>query len=378
MSPPGTLRDKLRARLVSAASRIGLFRLFAFLNRQEVRARLAGAASRIGLFRLFAFFNRRKVAILFYHGVSAREVFPGIENYQGKHVRDSRFRDQLRWLAGRYRVLPLSEVVRALRSQTPLPPYTVAITFDDGYQNNVTAALPRLQEAGLPATFFLSSAFIGTDASLWVDQIEQVLNSHPGPSILLRLGPGRTELPLVTDQDRREADRIIRRHCKQLPDPEKAAWLASFFAENGTEPPRAAGDYRFMSWSQARELREAGMAIGSHTMTHAIITRLPEEERRREIEGARAACEKAVGAPCDAFAYPNGRAGDFSAETGDLLRRLGFSCGLTTVHGLNPPEADPFTLRRIGVGDRTPLPELEAHLSGFTDGLLALRRRLPL
>ncbi len=353
MSRPGTFRDRLRARLLRAASRMGLFRFFAFLN-------------------------RRKVAILFYHGVSAREAFPGIENYQGKHVRAPRFRDQLRWLAGRYRVLPLAEVVRALREQTPLPPYTAAITFDDGYENNVTVALPHLREAGLPATFFLTTAFIGTDASLWVDQVEQALNSHPGRSVILRMGPERTERPLVTDQDRREADRLIRRHCKQLSEPEKAAWLASFLAENGIEPPRAAGDYRFMSWSQARELREAGMAIGSHTMTHAILTQLVEEERRGEIEGARAACEEALGVPCDAFAYPNGQPDDFSAETGELLRRLGFSCGLTTIHGLNPSGADPFTLRRIGVGDRTSLPELEAHLSGFTDLLLALRRRLPL
>lgn len=72
----------------------------------KLRTWILGVASRIGSFRISAFLNRRKVAIVFYHGVSARKTFPGIENYQGKHVRLSRFKEQLRFLAKRYRVLP--------------------------------------------------------------------------------------------------------------------------------------------------------------------------------------------------------------------------------------------------------------------------------
>lgn len=337
----------------------------------KLRTWILGVASRIGSFRISAFLNRRKVAIVFYHGVSARETFPGIENYQGKHVRLSRFKEQLRFLAKRYRVLPLSDVLHAFCNGRPLPPYTVVITFDDGYENNATVALPCLREAGMPATFFLSTSFIGTDRCLWVDQVEQAVNSDEREHVYVHFGLEREILPLTTEEERREADRLIRWFCKQLPDLERESWLSSFFAENGIDPPKASGDYRSMSWTQARELLAGRMAAGSNTLGHPIVTRLTPTDLERQMTGARRACEEALEVPCNIFAYPNGQPGDFTAESRDLLRRLGFSCGLTTVHGLKPPRADPYTLKRIGVSDRTSVFELEAHISGLT--ALALR-----
>jgi peptidoglycan/xylan/chitin deacetylase (PgdA/CDA1 family) len=344
--------------------------------RSRFRRWILVAASRLGYFRLFAFFNRRKIAIVCYNGVSSREAFPGIDNYQGKHVRASQFRRHLALLARRYHVLPLPDVLHAMRNGVPLPPYTAVITFDDGYENNVTVALPCLLEAGLTASFFLTTSLIGTDECLWVDQIEQALNDEQRTRMFARFGNKRETIPLETEADRREADRLVRWFCKQLTDAEKSEWLRSFFAENGIDPPKAQADHRFMSWAQARELHDSGMTVGSHTLTHAIVTRLTPSEMEREIAGARVACEERLGVRCDTFAYPNGRPGDFSKASNDVLRRLGFACGLTTIHGLNKRDANAYTLKRIGVGDRTSVEEMEAHLSGLTSLALRLRRIL--
>ncbi len=344
--------------------------------RSRIRRWILTAASRLGYFRILAFVNRHKFGILYYHGVSARESFPGIENYQGKHVRASLFRQHLDFLARRYNVLPLPDVLHAMKNGVHLSPYTVVITFDDGYENNVTVTVPCLREANLTAAFFLSTSLIGTDECLWVDQLEQVLNDVQRTQVLVRFRLERETIPLATDGDRREAHRLIRWCCKQLTDVEKAEWLEKFFAENGIDPPKARGDHRFMSWDQARELRAAGMTVGSHTLTHAIVTRLTPSEMEREIGEARAACEAHLRARCDTFAYPNGRPGDFSKASNEILRRLGITCGLTTIHGLNDPGADPYTLKRIGVSDQTSVEELEAHLSGFTSLALRLRRAL--
>jgi peptidoglycan/xylan/chitin deacetylase (PgdA/CDA1 family) len=335
-----------------------------------------GALSVMGFYRLFARLNRRKVAILFYHGVSARKSFDGISNYQGKHIRLSRFRAHLRFLARRYRVMPLPEVIDALRTGKPLPHYTAVITFDDGYENNATVALPALKSEGLTAAFFLTSSLIASDRCLWVDEIEQVLAATDRAEVVVRTEKGEERLPLSTEDARRAADRRMREIGKRLPDAEKRRWLAEFYERNRIDPPKASGDYRFMGWSQVRDLRAAGMTIGSHTVTHAIVTRLEPEEMEREVGEARKACETALGEKCETFAYPNGRAGDFDGKTTALLRELGFSCGLTTVHGLVAPGDDLYTLNRMGVGDATTLFDLEAQLSGFTSFALRLRRRL--
>lgn len=343
---------------------------------RRLRQWILTAASALGYFRLFAFLNRRKIAILLYHGVSGRDAFPGIENYQGKHVRASLFRRHLAFLSRRYKVLPLPDVLHALRTGMPLPPYTVVITFDAGYENNVTEALPALRKEGIPAAFFLTTGYIGTDRSLWVDQLEQTLNDTDNTQVFVRFALKRETIRLGTDEERREADRLIRWFCKQLTDEEKKTWLKAFFAENGIEPPKARGDYRFMTWGQARELHAAGMTVGSHTLTHAIVTRLTAAEMEREIANARAACEDHLGVPCEAFAYPNGRPGDFNKDSNALLRRLGFSCGLTTLHGLNRADANLYALRRVGVSDQTSVRELEAHLSGLTTLAQRLRKTL--
>lgn len=340
-----------------------------------MRTWLFHLASTLGLLRLFAFFNRRKVTILVYHGVSAREDFPGIENCDGNHVRLSRFQEHLRLISARYHVLPLSDLLHALNNNQPLPPSSVVLTFENGYANNATVALPCLRDAGMTATFLLSTSYIDTERGPWHDQIEQVLCASRNEHVLARLDSDQSPLPLATTQDRRHALRVIRDFCSRLPDGEKGRWLVSFFETNGMERPGAAGDYRFMTWDQAREIYAAGMSIGSQTVSHTVVTRLTGREMLRELNEARLACEEALGVACDAFAYPNGGPGEFNEVSGALLRRLEFSCGLTNVHGLNVPGADPFTLKRIHVRDGTSVAELEAHLSGFTGFLRGRLRR---
>jgi len=342
----------------------------------RLRRFVLAAAARLGWFRLFAFFNRKKIAILRYHGVSARQAFSLLDNHYGKHVRLPLFRKHLDFLSRRYQVLPLPDVVHALRTGVPLPAYTAVITFDGGYENNATVALPCLLDAGMSAAFFLSTAYVGTSECPWEDQLAQIIDDEGLNRLSLRFGLRRETIALGTEADRREANRLVRWFCRQLPDAEKKTWLLDVFAENGILPPKAEGEHRFMTWDQVGELHAGGMSIGPHTMTRPIVTRLTPTEMREEIAGARAACEEHLGVPCPFFAYPYGRPGDFDQESNALLRRLGFSCALTTIHGLNPPDADLYTLKRIEVGEETSLDELEAHLSGLTSLARRLRRNL--
>jgi peptidoglycan/xylan/chitin deacetylase (PgdA/CDA1 family) len=80
----------------------------------------------------------------------------------GLTISCARFRDLCRMLAERFHVVPLAEIFRLARSGAVLPRRTVAITFDDCYYDNLAAARV-LAEFGLPATFFLPTAYVGTD-----------------------------------------------------------------------------------------------------------------------------------------------------------------------------------------------------------------------
>ena len=87
-------------------------------------------------------------------------------------------------LARDYRVIPLDELLRTPAGD--LPPRAVALTFDDGYLDNlVEYAAPVLERAGLPATFFLTSGWLGRPGEYWWDTLERVLllNESVPPSI---------------------------------------------------------------------------------------------------------------------------------------------------------------------------------------------------
>jgi peptidoglycan/xylan/chitin deacetylase (PgdA/CDA1 family) len=96
------------------------------------------------------------MTILLFHRVT--DLIPE----DGLTVHPRRFRDFCSMLARRFNVVSLGEIFRILREGRPMPPRTVAITFDDSYRDNLEAG-QFLHGLGLPATFFVPTGFVGTE-----------------------------------------------------------------------------------------------------------------------------------------------------------------------------------------------------------------------
>jgi peptidoglycan/xylan/chitin deacetylase (PgdA/CDA1 family) len=112
------------------------------------------ALHRLGLTRLAAWRNRRRVVFLCYHGVTERlKRHPS--DPAGLHIRADRFETQLDYLQRHYRVISLGEFLRAHENNQPLPDNSVVLTFDDGYRNFLTGAMPRLVAREMPVSVFL-------------------------------------------------------------------------------------------------------------------------------------------------------------------------------------------------------------------------------
>jgi peptidoglycan/xylan/chitin deacetylase (PgdA/CDA1 family) len=109
---------------------------------------------KLQLTRLAAWSNRKRVIILCYHGVTER-AGRHPNDPSGLHVRADRFEAQLNYLRRHYHVISLAKLLEARRTNAPLPPNSVVLTFDDGYRNFLTGALPRLAERQMPASVFL-------------------------------------------------------------------------------------------------------------------------------------------------------------------------------------------------------------------------------
>ena len=191
--------------------------------------------------------------ILSYHSVHSRHHFASTNPIQ--------FIKQLVWLNENTRVLPLRDVIDGLASSDGRP--AVALTFDDGYEDNHSQALPILRDFGFSATFFITVGFL-------------------------------------------EKDPIVRERFSSL-------WSCGL------------DDVIPLSWGQVEDLRSSGMEVGSHSYSHRNLAIMSSAEAERELQESRDAIRRRLGDPVDLFAYPFGKPRiHFTSATVDLVRAAGY------------------------------------------------------
>jgi len=293
----------------------------------------------------------------------------------GLSVAPSRFEAQMRALkAGR---IPLStaDFVSGLEDGT-LPALAVAVTFDDGYSDNVRVAKPILESVGIPATMFLTTGYLGKQKEFWWDELTWlVLAGRTAVEGALVIGSRSfaVRLPAFVDGGIHRSTwrawqppRTPREHLyvqiwNELRGLEHAA------RERGLERVRqlfgqrtASEDDLPMTAEDVRQLvTGACIDIGAHSETHQPLTTLAVSDRRREIQGSRSVCETLTGKPVEAFSYPHG---DLDAPTAQLVRESGYRWACSThPAAIDRARFDLFNLPRVQALDWT-APELERAL----------------
>ena len=230
-----------------------------------------------------------------------------------------------------------------------LPPSAVAISFDDGYADNIDVALPILQRRELTATFFIATGYLGAGV-MFNDLVIEGVRGARGESVDADfLGLGR--LPIGGDAERLESARAIIRALKYLAPAERLAKAQRVAESCGlSAPPRL-----MMDADGVRRLVAAGMGVGAHTHTHPILNRLTPAEAERDIARGRDELASILGHAPRLFAYPNGRLGkDYSNEHVGIVERLGFDAAFTTNPGVCRRGDSPRQLPRFTPWDRTP------------------------
>jgi peptidoglycan/xylan/chitin deacetylase (PgdA/CDA1 family) len=253
------------------------------------------------------------------------------------------FERQMRHVARNYRVLPLEDLVERLQ-RGGLPRNTLAITFDDGYRDNLTHAAPILSRLGLPATIFLATGFIGTAEVPWFDRLAHGLKKSTMDVVRT---PWGDELALSGLPARMRAMERTLEHFKRVPDEERHRGLDELLTALGVTDQRIFKNL-MLSWDDVHAVRGLGFTIGAHTVNHPILSRVTPQRAWTEILGSRTMIESACGAAPRAFAYPNGGTEDYTETVKRLVREAGFTCAVTTRFGLNTSNTNPWELRRGG------------------------------
>jgi peptidoglycan/xylan/chitin deacetylase (PgdA/CDA1 family) len=243
--------------------------------------------------------------------------------------------------------LPLDEAAARLKNGT-LPARSACITFDDGYADNHDVALPILKKHGLSATFFIATGFLD-GGRMWNDSLIEAVRACSAPELdLTSLGLGR--YALTTFADRRQAATTLVDQVKYRPLAQRVELCDRIMAMAEVE---LAGDL-MMTSRQVVEVRRAGMQIGAHTISHAVLAGLDEQAARIEVQGSKVTLELLLGERVGLFAYPNGKPGqDYSPATVELVRGLDFDAAVSTEWGTTRHGDDVMQIRRFTPWDQS-------------------------
>lgn len=258
--------------------------------------------------------NGKKTPILVYHRVSPlyyKKEFPYA------NVFPEEFDRQMGYLKGNFEVITLSEYI-GRASENRLSGKEVCVTFDDGFKDNYLYAFPILKKHGLPAVFFLTTKYIGTDTLFpW----------------------------MALDKGARED--IVNNRTRWLP----------------------------LSWGEVREMMEYSMEFGTHTHTHRdSLSNMSEEDAKKEIEESTRTFLKNTGLHPELFSYPHGTFKDYNETHIELLKLYNYKAALTTNTGRNSPGEKEYELKRIIIYEEDSLWEFKKKLSGAYDFVEAFQR----
>jgi peptidoglycan/xylan/chitin deacetylase (PgdA/CDA1 family) len=289
-----------------------------------------------------------RLLVLGYHNVASTWRWPATSGGGPRN-----FTRQMTVLAKVANVVPLDAALADLAAGRPLPPRAVAITFDDGYRDNLTHAVPVLRRLGLPATVFLVPGFLSHKVHAWWERLGWALRTTRVPSVEV----DGAVLPLGDDAARARALDVIEASLKRddlATRHERLDRLVDALEPDGDPHP---GEL-FMDWDEARELVAAGLAIGSHTMSHAILARETAAEQQADLRESKELLERELGVVIHTLAYPNGQADDYDTTTIDAARAAGYSHAVTTRGRLTDAATPPYEVARWIVSPEKPASRL--------------------
>ena len=248
------------------------------------------------------------VRILMYHRVNDFGGFEESGGFDQLRVRPSTFEDQMRWLSEHRLTKSTADVVAEIQSGK-ISKNVVAVTFDDGYLDNLEYALPILEKYSIPATIYITSDFAAQ-----------------------------------TDKHYRYQEESGRLH---------------------------------LNWNEIRDLANHELiTIGSHTVTHPMLSELSEKKALAEIQGSKSTIEANIDHQVDEFCYPSG---NYTWREEQMAKDCGYRLAVTVRPGLNRAGKSLHALKRTEVTDKDDVQAFATKMDGAFDifhRLLDLKREI--
>lgn len=298
-------------------------------------------------------------AVLLYHRVCNYITDP-----QLLCVTPENFENQIRFLKQNYSVLDIEEWKNNILNQKKFKPKSVVITFDDGYEDNFSQALPILEKYKVQALFYICAGNINTDKEFWWDELERLLLFDPVNKSPLKIDiKGKNQEVGLNKSEREKLYSDLLPVLRSMKPEDRNAILKDLILQTGNSMTRVS--HRSMSWEEVKKMSASRSAvIGAHTLNHPSLAALNLMEQKEEVGQSKSILEEKIGKPVEHFSYPFGTKLDYTDETMQLCRELKYIIVSANYPYITHSHSDPFQVPRFLVRDWD-LPRFKSELTGF-------------
>jgi peptidoglycan/xylan/chitin deacetylase (PgdA/CDA1 family) len=269
------------------------------------------------------------------------------------------FDEEMRFCKANFDVIAWQDLRAICDGITRPPKRSLLITFDDGYEDNYRCAFPILKHHGLPAMFFLVVDHIDRRRLFWWDVAACVVKTHDGEHLDWELDGQAIALDTGSPAKRQASVKTLLSTLKTLPDSRRLEMLVRLRAGALVDPETLMSACRqTMTWAEVREMAASGMEIGSHSMSHPILSHVDGVEAlKHEIADSKTEIEARIGREVFVFSYPVGGPLAWNTRVRDVVRESGYRFAVTYVHGVNTihGDFDAFALKRLHVDQLEPM-----------------------
>ncbi len=281
------------------------------------------------------------VLVLAYHRVTVPQT-----DFHSLAVTPENFRSHMNFLKHSLQIVRFEEDWAAVRKPA------VAVTFDDGYADNMRA-LEIIEEVGVPATFFISTGNIGSSKEFWWDELERlVLGESSYPHCFQLKDPKYAKTwSTSTYRNRRSMFRDLHLSAKKINEERRKDWMKQIREWAGLNEMTDGANRQLTCEELTAMAKSQWVTIGAHTVTHPPLAFLTEEEQRNEIVSSKLQLEKIVGKEITVFSYPFGGRGDYDLTTSRICREAGFLKAAAAFPGEAHRWCDPYQIPRHAIAN---------------------------
>jgi peptidoglycan/xylan/chitin deacetylase (PgdA/CDA1 family) len=268
----------------------------------------------------------------------------------------SKFKEQLIFLKKNYDLVSLDEFLKFNKSNK----FKISVTFDDGYKDNLTYALPILNELNIPATIYVVTKFFDNDFNIWWRELEDYIWSK-NENIKFSFDQIDYYFSTNSNEEKTKCFENLKKIIKKVNKKKQDQILS---AVTKTDIRKQYND-EFLSIKDLQLLKSNPLiTIGAHTHNHLSLKNISYDECFNEVKKSKLFLEELLNSKINHFSYPYGSKNDAGSREFKIVEDLGFQSGVTTSVGkINKKKL--YSLPRIHMNQKSSEKILKIKLSIF-------------